>query len=93
MLETWHLFSNLFTWPWIFGSGNAKKLDSLPIEEKARVCSILAEFYKQENNYSEGINSYKQAYDLYNTIDDTEGVMSSMVGILGLNLLLEDCLK
>tara|TARA_B000000565_G_scaffold249668_1_gene221315 strand:+ start:337 stop:1461 length:1125 start_codon:yes stop_codon:yes gene_type:complete len=72
---------------------NALKLDSLPIEEKARVCSILAEFYKQENNYSEGINSYKQAYDLYNTIDDTEGVMSSMVGILGLNLLLEDWLK
>jgi len=72
---------------------NALKLESLPIEEKARVCSILAEFYKQENNYSEGINSYKQAYDLYNTIDDTEGVMSSMVGILGLNLLLEDWLK
>ena len=72
---------------------NALKLESLPIEEKARVCSILAEFYKQENNYSEGINSYKQAYDLYNTIDDTEGIMSSMVGILGLNLLLEDWLK
>lgn len=31
MLFSQHLFANLFTWPWIFGSGNAKKLDSLPI--------------------------------------------------------------
>ena len=31
MLFSQHLFANLFTWPWIFGSGNAKQLDSLPI--------------------------------------------------------------
>lgn len=72
---------------------NALKLESLEVEEKARLCSILAEFYKQENNYSEGIDSYMQAYDFYKSIDDTDGVMSSMVGILGLNLLLEDWLK
>lgn len=72
---------------------NALKLESLQVEEKARLCSILAEFYKQENNYSEGIDSYMQAYDFYKSIDDTDGVMSSMVGILGLNLLLEDWLK
>ena len=29
---------------------NALKLESLQVEEKARLCSILAEFYKQENN-------------------------------------------
>lgn len=73
--------------------GNALRLESLQVEEKARLCSILAEFYKQENNYSEGIDSYMQAYDFYKSIDDTDGVMSSMVGILGLNLLLEDWLK
>ena len=72
---------------------NALKLESLQVEEKARLCSILAEFYKQENNYSEGIDSYMQAYDFYKSIDNTDGVMSSMVGILGLNLLLEDWLK
>ena len=72
---------------------NALKLESLQVEEKGRLCSILAEFYKQENNYSEGIDSYMQAYDFYKSIDDTDGVMSSMVGILGLNLLLEDWLK
>lgn len=72
---------------------NALRLESLQVEEKARLCSILAEFYKQENNYSDGIDSYMQAYDFYKSIDDTEGVMSSMVGILGLNLLLEDWLK
>ena len=72
---------------------NALKLESLQVEEKARLCSILAEFYKQENNYSEGIDSYMQAYDFYKSIDDTDGVMSSMVGILSLNLLLEDWLK
>ena len=72
---------------------NALKLESLQVEEKARLCSILAEFYKQENNYSEGIDSYMQAYDFYKSIDDTDGVMSSMVGILGFNLLLEDWLK
>ena len=72
---------------------NALKLESLEVEEKARLCSILAEFYKQENNYSDGIDSYMQAYDFYKSIDDTDGVMSSMVGILGLNLLLEDWLK
>ena len=72
---------------------NALKLESLEVEEKSRLCSILAEFYKQENNYSEGIDSYMQAYDFYKSIDDTDGVMSSMVGILGLNLLLEDWLK
>ena len=27
MLFSQHLFANLFTWPWIFGSGNAKQLD------------------------------------------------------------------
>ena len=72
---------------------NALKLESLEVEEKARLCSILAEFYKQENNYSDGIDSYMQAYDFYKSIDDTDGLMSSMVGILGLNLLLEDWLK
>ena len=72
---------------------NALKLESLEVEEKARLCSILAEFYKQEHNYSDGIDSYMQAYDFYKSIDDTDGVMSSMVGILGLNLLLEDWLK
>jgi len=72
---------------------NALRLESLQVEEKARLCSILAEFYKQENNYSDGIDSYMQAYDFYKSIDDTDGVMSSMVGILGLNLLLEDWLK
>jgi len=72
---------------------NALKLESLQMEEKARLCSILAEFYKQENNYSEGIDSYMQAYDFYKSIDDIDGLMSSMVGILGLNLLLEDWLK
>ena len=72
---------------------NALKLESLQVEEKARLSSILAEFYKQENNYSEGIDSYMQAYDFYKSIDDIDGLMSSMVGILGLNLLLEDWLK
>ena len=73
--------------------GNALRLESLQVEEKARLCSILAEFYKQENNYSDGIDSYMQAYNFYKSIEDTDGVMSSMVGILGLNLLLEDWLK
>jgi len=72
---------------------NALKLESLQVEEKARLSSILAEFYKQENNYSNGIESYMQAYDFYKSIDNTDGLMSSMVGILGLNLLLEDWLK
>ena len=72
---------------------NALKLESLQVEEKARLCSILAEFYKQENNYSNGIDSYLQAYNFYKSIDNTDGLMSSMVGILGLNLLLEDWLK
>ena len=73
--------------------GNALRLESLQVEEKARLCSILAEFYKQENNYSDGIDSYMQAYNFYKSIEDKDGVMSSMVGILGLNLLLEDWLK
>ena len=34
---------------------NALRLESLQVEEKARLCSILAEFYKQENNYSDGL--------------------------------------
>ena len=72
---------------------NALRLESLQVEEKARLCSILAEFYKQENNYSDGMDSYMQAYNFYKSIEDTDGVMSSMVGILGLNLLLEDWLK
>ena len=31
MLTSQHLFSNLHTWPWIFSTGNARQLDSLPI--------------------------------------------------------------
>tara|TARA_B100001250_G_scaffold380741_1_gene372430 strand:- start:5429 stop:6877 length:1449 start_codon:yes stop_codon:yes gene_type:complete len=31
MLFSQHLFANLFTWPWIFSTGNAKQIDSLPI--------------------------------------------------------------
>ena len=31
MLTSTHLFTNLFTWPWIFSTGNAKQIDSLPI--------------------------------------------------------------
>ena len=33
MLTSQHLFSNLFTWPWIFSTGNAKQIDSLPIAQ------------------------------------------------------------
>ena len=55
---------------------NALKLESLQVEEKARLCSILAEFYKQENNYSNGIDSYMQAYDFYKSIDNTDGLLS-----------------
>ena len=53
----------------------------------------MAELYKEEENYAEGINSYQQAYNYYETLDDEEGKMSAMVAILSLNLLLEDWLK
>ena len=33
LLTSQHLFSNLFTWPWIFSTGNAKQIDSLPIAQ------------------------------------------------------------
>ncbi len=72
---------------------NALRLESLQNEEKAKLNEKLADFYKQEYNYSEAMNSYMQAYDLYNTIDDTEGVMKSMIAILSMNLLLENWLK
>ena len=68
------------------------KQERLIQERFEQMINILI-FYKQENNYSDGIDSYMQAYDFYKSIDDTDGVMSSMVGILGLNLLLEDWLK
>ena len=28
-----HLYSNLYTWPWIFSTGNAKQIDLLPITQ------------------------------------------------------------
>ena len=61
--------------------------------DKANLCGIMAELYKQEENYSEAISSYQKAYNFYEELDDDEGMMSAMVAILSLNLLLEDWMK
>jgi len=61
--------------------------------DKANLCGIMAELYKQEENYTEAISSYQQAYDFYEELDDEEGMMSAMVAILSLNLLLEDWMQ
>ena len=71
----------------------ALNIDGIKGEEKAKLCGIMAELYKEEENYAEGINSYQQAYNYYETLDDEEGKMSAMVAILSLNLLLEDWLE
>ena len=61
--------------------------------DKANLCGIMAELYKQEENYTEAISSYQQAYDFYEELDEEEGMMSAMVAILSLNLLLEDWME
>ena len=61
--------------------------------DKANLCGIMAELYKQEENYTEAISSYQQAYDFYEELDEEEGMMSAMVAILSLNLLLEDWMQ
>ena len=33
LLMSHHLYSNLYTWPWIFSTGNAKQIDLLPITQ------------------------------------------------------------
>tara|TARA_B100001750_G_scaffold238664_1_gene245521 strand:- start:1254 stop:2384 length:1131 start_codon:yes stop_codon:yes gene_type:complete len=68
----------------------ALNIESITVDEKANLCAIQAEQFKQEGNYTEGINSYKTAYDYYKQADDEDGRMSCMVSILSLNLLLEN---
>ena len=71
----------------------ALDINGIKGDEKAKLCGIMAELYKQEGNYTEGVSSYKQAYDFYETLDDENGKMSAMVAILSLNLLLEDWME
>jgi len=68
----------------------ALKVDSITLSEKANLCGIQAEQFKQDGDYTEGINSYKTAYDYYKQDEDDDGRMSCMVSILSLNLLLEN---
>ena len=68
----------------------ALNIESITVDEKANLCAIQAEQFKQEGNYTEGINNYKTAYDYYKQADDEDGRMSCMVSILSLNLLLEN---
>ena len=52
MLTSQHLYSNLFTWPWIFSTGNAKQIDSLPISQNFDFYSpnMLATELNAKNN-------------------------------------------
>jgi len=70
--------------------------------DKANLYEIMAELYRDEENYSEAISSYQQAYDFYEDLDGKnlnitddydEKKISTMVAILSLNLLLEDWMK
>ena len=53
MLFSQHLFVNLFTWQWIFSTGNARQIDSLPVIQNFDFYAPnkIAFEYNEKNNF------------------------------------------
>ena len=83
LLCSHHLFSNLFTWPWIFSTGNARHIDLLPILQNID--------YYAPNNMAVELNSKNnkvfklgsickmngfEIKDLHSSMGDTAGLMN-----------------
>ena len=85
MLTSQHLFSNLFTWPWIFSTGNARQLDSLPIVQNFDFYAPnkIATELNEKNNKVFKLGSLCKANgfeikELHSSRGDTEGMMKLM---------------
>ncbi len=85
MLTSQHLFSNLFTWPWIFSTGNARQIDSLPIVQNYDFYApnkIATELNEKSNKIFK-LGSLAKANgfeikELHSSRGDTEGMMKLM---------------
>ena len=85
MLTSQHLFSNLHTWPWIFSTGNARQLDSLPIVQNFDFYSpnkIKFEINEKNNKiYRLGSLCKANGFEiknLHSSRGDTEGLAKLM---------------
>ena len=85
MLTSQHLFSNLFTWPWIFSTGNARQLDSLPIVQNFDFYApnkIATELNEKSNKIFKLGSLCKangfEIKELHSSRGDTEGMMKLM---------------
>ncbi len=85
MLTSQHLFSNLFTWPWIFSTGNARQLDSLPIVQNFDFYAPnkISFELNEKNNKVYRLGSLAKANgfeikDLHSSKGDTEGLVRLM---------------
>ena len=85
MLTSQHVFSNLFTWPWIFSTGNARQLDSLPIVQNFDFYApnkIATELNEKSNKIFKLGSLCKangfEIKELHSSRGDTEGMMKLM---------------
>ena len=85
MLTSQHLFSNLFTWPWIFSTGNARQIDSLPIVQNFDFYApnkIATELNEKSNKVFKLGSLCKangfEIKELHSSRGDTEGMMNLM---------------
>jgi exonuclease I len=85
MLTSQHLFSNLHSWPWIFSTGNARQLDSLPIVQNFDFYSpnkIKFEINEKNNKiYRLGSLCKANGFEiknLHSSRGDTEGLAKLM---------------
>ena len=85
MLPSQHLFSILFTWPWIFSTGNARQIDSLPIVQNFDFYAPnkIATELNEKNNKVFKLGSLCKANgfeikELHSSRGDTEGMMKLM---------------
>ena len=78
-----HLFSNLFTWPWIFSTGNARHIDLLPIAQNIDYYApnTLAVELNKKNNKTFKLGSLCrmngfEIKDEHSSMGDTIGLMN-----------------
>ena len=97
-----HLFSNLFTWPWIFSTGQARQLDALPVAhnldyyEPNKIATELNsknnKVYKLESLCR--MNGFPIGPEAHSSLADTKG-LKAMVEHLQRKFpnLFKECLK
>ena len=84
MAVSHHLFTNLFTWPWIFSTGNARQLDVLPIARNLDYFepNKIATELNEKNNKVFKLESFCRLQgfpisDAHTSLDDTKGLMNA----------------